>query len=48
MARYCDRNGKNYADISYRRLPDDQVMTVRSVCLDEGDLAKLRALTNAA
>jgi tRNA U34 2-thiouridine synthase MnmA/TrmU len=48
MARYCDRNGKNYADISYRRLPSDQVMTVRSVCLDEGDLAKLRALTNAA
>ncbi|MDD1759165.1 MAG: 7-cyano-7-deazaguanine synthase [Methanothrix sp.] len=48
VARYCDRDGKAYADISCRRLSDGQWMTQRASCLDEGDLARLRTLTNAA
>jgi len=48
VARYCDREGDIYADISWRRLPEGQSMTLRSACLDDGGLARLRELTRAA
>ena len=42
MARYCDREGADYAEISYRRIPDGEGTAVRSSCLDDGALARLR------
>lgn len=47
VARYCDRDGETYADISCRRLPDDDGMAIRSTHLDDEELAKLRTLTAA-
>jgi hypothetical protein len=47
VARYCDRDGKTYADISYRRPPDGQWMTIRSNHLDDEELARLRNMTVA-
>jgi tRNA U34 2-thiouridine synthase MnmA/TrmU len=47
VARYCDREGVDYADISCRGLPDGQWMTIRSTYLDDKELAKLRTLTAA-
>jgi tRNA-specific 2-thiouridylase len=44
VARYCDRDGEFDADISYRRLPENEVRTARTPFMDDADLAKLRAL----
>jgi tRNA U34 2-thiouridine synthase MnmA/TrmU len=48
VARYCDRNGEAYADVSCHRLPNGQWMTIRSSYLDDEDLVRLRTLTDAA
>jgi hypothetical protein len=44
VARYCDRDGELDADISYRRLQENEVRTARTPLMDDADLAKLRAL----
>lgn len=48
VARYCDRDGEFDADISYKRLPENEERTVRTRSMDDTDLAKLRALTTTA
>ncbi len=44
VARYCDRNGMSRVEISCRRLPDSEEMIVRTACLDDEELAKMRTL----
>jgi hypothetical protein len=48
VARYCDRDGKPDADISYKRLPDSEVKMIRTNSLDDEELARLRTLTATA
>ena len=47
VARYCDRDGGPFADISYRRLPDSDGKMIRTSILDDGELARLRTLAAA-
>lgn len=42
MARYCDRDGELEADISYKRLPEDEVKTIKTPFMEDAQLAKLR------
>jgi hypothetical protein len=44
VARYCDREGKHDADISYKRLPDSEAKMIRAGFLDDEELARLRTL----
>jgi hypothetical protein len=48
VARYCDRDGKHDADISYKRLPDSEAKMIRAGFLDDEELAKLRTLKSMA
>jgi tRNA U34 2-thiouridine synthase MnmA/TrmU len=48
VARYCDREGKLDADITYRRLPESDERVVKACLMDDADVAKLRALAKAA
>jgi len=44
VARYCDRDGKPDADISYKRLPESEAKMIRTGFLDDEELARLRTL----
>jgi len=48
VARYCDRNGQQDADISYRRLPESEEKIIKTSFLDDEELARLRALAASA
>jgi len=48
VARYCDRDGRPDADITYRRLPENNGKTVKACFMDDADIAKLRALAKEA
>ena len=48
VARYCDRDGKLDADISYKRLPESEAKMIRTGFLDDEELARLRKLTAVA
>jgi predicted ribosome quality control (RQC) complex YloA/Tae2 family protein len=48
VVRYCDRDGKLDADITYRHLPENDGKTVKACFMDDADIAKLRALASAA
>jgi len=45
VARYCDREGQSYVEISYRRLPENDGKMIKTGFLDDEKIAKLRALT---
>ncbi len=48
VVRYCDRNGQRDADISYRRLPEDEEKTIKTSFLDDEELARLRTRVASA
>jgi len=45
VARYSDREGELDADISYKRLPEDEGKMIKTSFLDDEELARLRTLT---
>lgn len=42
VARYCDRDGELQADISYKRLPENEEKTIKTPFMEDAQLAKLR------
>ena len=48
VARYCDRDGKLDADITFRRLPESDGRMVKACAMDDADIAKLRELAKAS
>ncbi len=42
VARYCDREGKNYAEICYSKYPNPQETSVSASALNENELDELR------
>ncbi len=42
VARYCDRNGENDVDISYKRFRDIEEKMLKTCFLDDDELAKMR------
>ncbi len=44
VARYCDRNGKLEADISYKRLPENEEKAIKTSFLDDEELIRIRTL----
>lgn len=47
VARYCDRDGELDADITYRRLPENDGRVVKACVMDDAEIAKLRELAKA-
>lgn len=42
VARYCDRDGELEADISYKKLPENEEKTIKTPFMEDAQLAKLR------
>ncbi len=42
VARYSDRNGKQEAEITYSRLPDEAAITIMAGLLDDSQIAEIR------